>query len=166
MSWYRVNTLLELLAVAGEYPDGIASVGPRHLLHFHLQELVTSPKAFDKWKRYSATQGKKEVVCYISLFTDLKSVVRPNFDAQLLCAGCNLPMLEHPTGADMAAETPLLDRLSFALRAHVNAAKQGRTVSEDVKRIAIGALNEYEAGKAQDAEDADEVMRRIGADNG
>ena len=162
MAWYKVDTILELFVVAGDYPEGIVSLGPDHRIHFHLQELVLDHDCYEQWKIYYASNASRKRT-FISLFSDYKSSLLKDFDQVRYCGGCKLPLLDHATGETMS--TPLLDRLAFALRAHVNANTQGRTVSEDVKRISIGALNEFEAGKFQDAQDADKVLQRLGDDH-
>lgn len=59
----------------------------------------------------------------------------------------------------------LLDRMAWALRCYKNAAEQGRPVPTHVTQTAVDALNEYDIGVKQDAEDAPDVMRRIAAQN-
>lgn len=54
-----------------------------------------------------------------------------------------------------------LDRMAWALRNYKNAAKQGRVVSTDVEATAEQALREYDLGRLQDQEDADDVLDRV-----
>lgn len=57
----------------------------------------------------------------------------------------------------------LIDRMAWCLRSYHNAAQQGRVVSTDVQATAAASLREYDIGRRQDAEDADEVMERLKA---
>lgn len=164
MAWYQCDSILEVLCVAADYPDGVVSMAPWHKKLFNLQELVLDPKAFKNWVQYES--GSREIStrrAHLSLFTDYQSALGKRYDSIHNCAGCGLPMLDHPRSSIMDA--PLLERLAFCLRAHHNAEKQGRTVSDTVKRIGADALNEYEVGKLQDAEDAPIVLARIGDDH-
>jgi uncharacterized protein (DUF1800 family) len=62
-------------------------------------------------------------------------------------------------GAQMPDQ--LITRMAWCLRNYKNAAKQGRVVSTDVEATAEVALREYDLGLQQDAEDRDDVERRI-----
>ena len=151
MTWYRCDTILDVLCVADQFPDGVIAIGPRNLVLFHLQELLTDRAAMKKWAEYSAL-AYRDRKAYISLFTDCQSALQGNYDRVLHCGGCALPMLDHPTRSIMDAT--LEERLAYCLRAHVNAEKQGRQISDNVKRMSIQALNDYEEQHRDEAQPA------------
>ena len=149
MSWYRLDTTLEVLCVAADFPEGVLSIGPAHHKFFHLQELVTDREALRRWGGYcDAAMGRMD---YISLFTDLSAALAATkrYDQLPTCYGCGLPLLDHSGRSIMDA--PLEERLAFCLRAHVNAAKQNRTLSDNVKRMTADALNDYEESRKHEA---------------
>ena len=151
MTWYRCDTILDVLCVADQFPDGVIAIGPRNLVLFHLQELLTDRAAMKKWAEYSAL-AYRDRKAYISLFTDYQSALQGSRDRVLHCGGCALPMLDHLTRSIMDA--PLEERLAYCLRAHVNAEKQGRKISDNVQRMSVQALNDFEEqhrGEAQPA---------------
>ena len=152
MTWYRCDTILDVLCVADQFPDGVIAIGPRNLVLFHLQELLVDPAAMKKWAEYSAL-AYRDRKAYISLFTDYQSALLGNYDRVLHCGGCALPMLDRPTRFIMDA--PLEERLAYCLRAHVNAAKQGRTLSENVQRMTTQALNDFEESRRDEAKPKD-----------
>lgn len=151
MTWYRCDTILDVLCVADQFPDGVIAIGPMNLVLFHLQELVTDRAAMKKWAEYNASADRPRTT-YISLFTDYTSALQGNYDRTLHCGGCHLPLLDHPTRSIMDAT--LEERLAYCLRAHVNAEKQGRKISDNVQRMSTQALNDFEEqhrGEAQPA---------------
>ena len=152
MTWCCCDSFLEVLCVADQFPEGIIAVGPRNLVLFHLQELLTDRAAMKKWAEYSSSADRGSKI-YISLFTDYQSALQGNYDRVLHCGGCTLPMLDHPTRSIMDAT--LEERLAYCLRAHVNAEKQGRKISGNVQRMSTQALNDFEEQHRDEAQPKD-----------
>lgn len=152
MGWFRCESILDVLLVADQYPDGVLSMAPYHEELYMLGEIIADRSAWAKWVKYQrecASMGTRRT--HISLFGTRASMFAAlhKYDQICRCDACFAPISDHPTGAIMAA--PLNERLAYCLRAHINAEKQGRAVSDNIKRMSADALNEYEATRAGDA---------------
>ena len=152
MGWYKCESILDVLLVADQYPDGVLSMAPFHAELYMLGEILADRSAWAKCVKYQldcASMGTRRT--HISLFSTRASMLATLrvYDRIFKCHACGAPLIDHPTGAIMAA--PLNERLAYCLRAHINAEKQGRAVSDNIKRMSADALNEYEATRAGDA---------------